>query len=191
MPVTAAAPTEQGLSSASAAQLRATHGDNAIRETPPGQALSVLVVPGAQHVRLIVRDSGPGISASQREHLFEPFHTGHPNTGSGLGLAICREICQSLGASIELVNRTEQGRASGLDAIVVFPAAPAPAVLERIHRVTVAERVCRFMRSVATATSSTLMAASSFPRRRNSCGTRTSTRPAFQARTANLSSTSA
>ena len=100
---------------------------NAIRETPAGQALSVLVVPGAQHVRLIVRDSGPGISASQREHLFEPFHTGHPNTGSGLGLAICREICQSLGASIELVNRTDQGRTSGLDAIVVFPAAPAPA----------------------------------------------------------------
>ena len=100
---------------------------NAIRETPEGSTLSVLVVPGAQHVRVIVRDSGPGISASQREHLFEPFHTGHPNTGSGLGLAICREICQSLDATIELVNRTEQGRTAGLDAIVVFPAAPPPA----------------------------------------------------------------
>jgi two-component system sensor histidine kinase TctE len=99
---------------------------NAIRETPPRGALSVLVVPGSTSVRLVVRDSGPGLAASQREHLFEPFHTGHPNTGSGLGLAICREICQSLGATIDLVNRTEQGRVAGLDAVVVFPAAAAP-----------------------------------------------------------------
>lgn len=100
---------------------------NAIRETPAHGGLSVLVMPGASSVRLVVRDSGPGLAASQREHLFEPFHTGHPNTGSGLGLAICREICQSLGATIELVNRTEQGRVAGLDAVVVFPAAAMPA----------------------------------------------------------------
>ncbi|MCW7537747.1 sensor histidine kinase N-terminal domain-containing protein [Aquabacterium sp. A7-Y] len=94
---------------------------NAIRESPPGGMLQVVVAAGASTVRLLVRDSGPGIGAAQREHLFEPFHTAHPNSGSGLGLTICREICQALGARIELLNRSEQGRVAGLDAVVVFP----------------------------------------------------------------------
>lgn len=94
---------------------------NAIRETPPGAALSIVVDPRADGSRLLVRDSGPGIAPAVREHLFEPFHTTHPNTGSGLGLTICREICQSLGARIELVNRDGQGGVVGLDAMVTFP----------------------------------------------------------------------
>lgn len=109
---------------------------NAIRETPAGSALSVIVSSGAHTARLVVRDSGPGISAAMREHLFEPFHTSHPNTGSGLGLAICREICQSLGAEIELVNRTEAGRTVGLDAVVTLPtvASPEPASMSPDER---------------------------------------------------------
>lgn len=99
---------------------------NAIRETPDGSALSVIVSPGPQTARLVVRDSGPGIGAAMREHLFEPFHTSHPNTGSGLGLAICREICKSLGAGIDLVNRTEAGRVVGLDAVITLPLAAPP-----------------------------------------------------------------
>ncbi|WKB52825.1 sensor histidine kinase [Eleftheria terrae] len=99
---------------------------NAIRETPPCGLLQLRVTRTPQQVRLLVRDSGPGISAAQREHLFEPFHTTHPNSGSGLGLTICREICQALGAEIELLNRSEQGRVAGLDAVVVFVGSPAP-----------------------------------------------------------------
>ena len=94
---------------------------NAVRETPRGGALLVRV----GSAELLVRDSGPGISDALRERLFEPFHTGHPSEGSGLGLSICREICRSLGASIELLNRVEDGRVAGLDARVRFqPALP-------------------------------------------------------------------
>lgn len=93
---------------------------NALRETPPGGTLAVVVEASDERARLVVRDSGPGLSESQREHLFEPFHTGHPTTGSGLGLAICREVCEHLGGTIELLNRVD---GAGLDAVVRLPRA--------------------------------------------------------------------
>jgi two-component system sensor histidine kinase TctE len=99
---------------------------NAVRETPEGQALSLSVSATPHAMRLVVRDSGPGIDPSQREHLFEAFHTGHPTTGSGLGLTICREVCERMGGSIELLNRLEGGRTAGLDAIVLLPPSEGP-----------------------------------------------------------------
>lgn len=96
---------------------------NAVRETPEGGALALTVERTPDAARLLVRDTGPGLSESLREHLFEPFHTGHPTTGSGLGLAICREVCDRMGGTIELVNRLEGGRTVGLDAIVRLPLA--------------------------------------------------------------------
>jgi len=97
---------------------------NAIRETPRGGALQLLLARDVVEGRLTVRDSGPGISAAMREHLFEPFHTSHPSTGSGLGLSICREVCERLGGRIELIDRrAEDGRVLGLDAVVHLPLA--------------------------------------------------------------------
>jgi two-component system sensor histidine kinase TctE len=100
---------------------------NALRETPPSGSMHITVAEDAGQAMLRVGDTGPGLSETQREHLFVPFRTGHPTTGSGLGLAICREVCDRHGGSIELVNRHEQGRVSGLDAIVRLPLAPAGA----------------------------------------------------------------
>jgi two-component system sensor histidine kinase TctE len=99
---------------------------NAIRETPAGSVLCLSVAAEAEHAVLCVRDSGPGLSEAQRERLFEPFRTGHPTTGSGLGLTICREVCERMGGTIELVNRLDHGTEAGLDAIVRLRLAPAP-----------------------------------------------------------------
>jgi len=94
---------------------------NAIRETPARAAVSLDVRRDGQHAVLCVRDEGPGLSAAQRAHLFEPFRTGHPNEGSGLGLAICREVSQRMGGSIALDNRYRDGVLLGLDAVVRLP----------------------------------------------------------------------
>jgi C4-dicarboxylate-specific signal transduction histidine kinase len=54
----------------------------------------------AQHVRIVVADSGPGIPQEQRVRLFEPFVSGKP-TGMGLGLAVSRAIAQAHGGALE------------------------------------------------------------------------------------------
>lgn len=55
---------------------------------------------GAQQVRIVVSDSGPGTPAESREQVFEPFVSGKP-TGMGLGLAVSRAIAEAHGGSLE------------------------------------------------------------------------------------------
>jgi two-component system sensor histidine kinase TctE len=100
---------------------------NAIKHTPAAGRLSVRVQAAEDSATLTVSDSGPGITADHRQRLFQPFAAAGARGGSGLGLAICLEIVQSLGGSIELVNRGASltGSAVGLDAVVRLPLEPA------------------------------------------------------------------
>lgn len=59
-------------------------------------------------VELHVLDDGPGVSASAREQIFEPFYTTH-HQGTGLGLFIARELCAANGASLDLGPSTACG----------------------------------------------------------------------------------
>jgi two-component system sensor histidine kinase TctE len=96
---------------------------NAIKHTPPGGLLAIVLQRGEDHALLQVRDGGPGISADQRQRLFQPFAAGDPRSGSGLGLAICLEIVRAAGGQIVLDNRVERGQVVGLDASVRLPLA--------------------------------------------------------------------
>lgn len=53
-----------------------------------------------RHLRIVVTDNGPGVSATNRESLFEPFVSGK-STGMGLGLAVSRAIAEAHGGSLE------------------------------------------------------------------------------------------
>jgi signal transduction histidine kinase len=55
---------------------------------------------GQPALRGTVRDNGPGLSADQRQHLFEPFYTTKAH-GTGLGLAIARRLVEAHGGRIE------------------------------------------------------------------------------------------
>jgi len=82
--------------------------DNAINYTPssrnqPGVVTARVVTdPFGQVLLLQVENSGPGIPASERELIFQPFYRslGHEADGSGLGLSIVREIARQHGAQI-------------------------------------------------------------------------------------------
>jgi two-component system sensor histidine kinase PilS (NtrC family) len=56
--------------------------------------------PQARQTMLDVLDTGPGISATDLPHLFEPFFTTSV-AGTGLGLYLSRELCALNGATLE------------------------------------------------------------------------------------------
>jgi signal transduction histidine kinase len=55
---------------------------------------------------LEVADTGPGVPARAREHLFEAFQSSGRPGGSGLGLAIAAELIRAHGGNIQLVEGT-------------------------------------------------------------------------------------
>ena len=75
-------------------------------------------------VRVSVDDNGPGIPASEREHVFTPFFT-TKRGGTGLGLALVQKIIVTHDGRIQ-VGRSPQGGAS-LQVILPIAAAPESA----------------------------------------------------------------
>lgn len=55
------------------------------------------------HVSIIVSDTGPGVSAKDREKIFDSFYTTKEN-GLGLGLSISRELTENQGGRLSLKN---------------------------------------------------------------------------------------
>jgi len=82
--------------------------ENAIRHSLPGTSVEVVL---EEDATIRVRDQGPGIGESDREHLFRRFwrrdrsRTG----GAGLGLAIVRQIVDVHGGTIDVTNRPAGG----------------------------------------------------------------------------------
>ncbi|MEP6782196.1 MAG: ATP-binding protein [Acidobacteriota bacterium] len=59
-------------------------------------------------VRIVVADTGPGISPAERDKLFLPYYS-TKGRGSGLGLAIVRRIVAEHGGSIEVTDNMPTG----------------------------------------------------------------------------------
>ena len=73
-----------------------------------GSAASVKIVwarTGTSLPELKVMDDGPGLSANQRQHLFEPFYSSE-SSGVGLGLFLARELCAANNTALSY-ERTE------------------------------------------------------------------------------------
>lgn len=69
---------------------------------------------GKAMVRVIVRDSGPGIPDDQLEKVFRPFYRlessrSQATGGTGLGLAIVRQLAETNGWKVKLQNRPQGG----------------------------------------------------------------------------------
>lgn len=71
---------------------------NAIKFSPPGGRVAVVLRDDEGGWRFTVTDHGPGVPEAEREAIFEPFHrAGHDVPGKGLGLAIVRDVAQRHG----------------------------------------------------------------------------------------------
>lgn len=82
---------------------------NSLDAMPTGGALSVrLEVPASGQIRLVIEDTGSGISPKVVHQLFTPFVSTKP-TGTGLGLSICKRIVEEHGGSISAANLDRGG----------------------------------------------------------------------------------
>lgn len=94
--------------------------DNALRYTPAGGRVDLLLVPESGRVLLSVTDSGPGIPPEARARVFDRFYrrTSGDGRGCGLGLSIVQRIAQlrQAEAGVEAAPGS-----SGLCVKVVFP----------------------------------------------------------------------
>jgi signal transduction histidine kinase len=92
--------------------------DNAIKYTPSGGQVDLHLASGRNRkiVRILVKDTGPGISAEHLKHIFERFYRVEAtrprygiSRGSGLGLAIAKTIVENHGGTIGVSSQLGQG----------------------------------------------------------------------------------
>ncbi|UCV29848.1 ATP-binding protein [Ferribacterium limneticum] len=95
--------------------------DNAVRYTPAGGQVRVLIRRHGSTINLSVSDSGPGIPVEERESVLRRFHRLNQGIqpGSGLGLAIVARIAELHGTTLCLDSSPIT---KGLDVGVQFAA---------------------------------------------------------------------
>jgi two-component system, OmpR family, phosphate regulon sensor histidine kinase PhoR len=99
---------------------------NAVKFTPGGGHVTIRVSRSGGDCLVQVTDTGIGIPAADREHLFERFYRGsnareREIPGTGLGLAICEVIAEAHHGTIEVASTA----GNGTRFLVRLPLAPA------------------------------------------------------------------
>jgi len=87
---------------------------NAIKFTPAGGKITYSVAPMEQYLKIIIKDSGVGISPEDQSHLFcidKKLKTEgtEGEKGTGLGLIICKEFAEKNGGEIGVTSARGEG----------------------------------------------------------------------------------
>lgn len=87
---------------------------NAIQAMPEGGVLVLAAEDWDESdmpvgLRLVVSDSGPGLSPAERERLFQPFYTAKKPDGTGLGLWVSQSLVERYGGRITVDSEPGAG----------------------------------------------------------------------------------
>lgn len=93
--------------------------ENAVRYTPPGTPIDIVVQPQEHEMLISVADRGPGIPQAEQKLIFDKFyrvlHHKQPGTsdistpGSGLGLAVCKGLIEAHEGRIWVESHPQEG----------------------------------------------------------------------------------
>ena len=116
--------------------------DNALKFTPSGKAISVVIRPDGGEAMIQVADHGPGIPAHLMGKVFEPFVQGTEpgalaSAGLGVGLALVKGLAEMHGGSVSAAN---DGSSGGAVFTIRLPAIEAPAREREAHAGSVGGR---------------------------------------------------
>jgi signal transduction histidine kinase len=87
---------------------------NAVKFTPRRGSIMISCDADEKTRRIRIRDTGPGVPATDAERIFEPFvqlgrSHGNPQEGAGLGLAISRDLARAMGGELSLAQGEHEG----------------------------------------------------------------------------------
>jgi signal transduction histidine kinase len=86
---------------------------NALEATPAGGRIKVALEPSSgssRGVRILVTDTGRGMSEETQRRIFEPFFTTRDASGgTGLGLAVVRSLAHRYGGDVSVVSGPARG----------------------------------------------------------------------------------
>jgi signal transduction histidine kinase len=106
--------------------------DNAVKYSPDGGRVEIVVEPRDRGLRFAVRDQGLGIAHGEQQRIFGKFYRVDPNLtrgvgGTGLGLYICRELARRMDGRVSVTSREGEGSTFVLDLPLVRARAPEQA----------------------------------------------------------------
>jgi len=107
---------------------------NAVQASAAGQEVRVRVYAAGPEVRVAVRDEGEGIPGTERDKIFDAFHSKRTH-GTGMGLAVVKRIIDDhapAGARIELESRVDGARGTTFTVCLLAPAAREPQLASRL-----------------------------------------------------------
>ncbi|MDD4324419.1 MAG: sensor histidine kinase, partial [Eubacteriales bacterium] len=85
---------------------------NAIKFTPEGGLVKIVIEDHGYYASIAVIDNGQGIAAEDIDHGFDRFYKAdkaHNQPGTGLGLSIAREIATQMGQKITVSSQEGEG----------------------------------------------------------------------------------
>jgi signal transduction histidine kinase len=85
---------------------------DALQDLPVDRQIEIITRPGSDsnHIQVLFRDNGKGMSEAELAHIFEPFYTTKdPGKGTGLGLATSHRIIEQHGGEINVVSVPGEG----------------------------------------------------------------------------------
>ena len=88
--------------------------DNALKYSEKGSSIEISTITEDLHVKVMVSDSGVGVSDEDKDHIFDRFYRtasarASDNKGSGLGLAIVKNLTNSLNGEVGVESKNDSG----------------------------------------------------------------------------------